>query len=334
MSVPADLPEKLAAYLTEKWQRPVRVEGMRRFHGGAGRETYRFDALSGEQLSGEHRDGLVLRRDPPKSIIETERAPEYRALELFHGTDVPVPEPLFLEEGDRAFGSPGFIMREIEGAEAAGLFEENPFGEARERIGEEFFGILGRIHMADPDALGLQPVSAAERVRHWQAVIEEDAVQPEPVAAAAARWLLANLPPAPQRQAVVHGDYRRGNFLTKEGRVAAILDWEMVHVGDPLEDLAWACDPLWAGGSDLAAGTLPEQDAVSRWEEASGLSCEARAFAWWRMFAAYMGLAIWISSAAEAANLRSLDPVVAWAGLVPYRQHNLALATMLRDRAA
>lgn len=324
-----DLEERLAAYLSAKWDADVVISGMKRFHGGAGRETYRFDASSGAR-----REGLVLRRDPPKSIIETDRQPEYRAIQMFHGSDVPVPEPLFLEEGDEAFGSPGFIMREIAGCDAPGLFETDPFGEHRARIGAEFFAALGLIHAADPAPLGLAPTSANGRVEHWAAVIAEDAVQPEPIAHAARRWLLANLPPAPARISVVHGDYRRGNFLTKDGRLAAILDWEMVHVGDGLEDLAWACDPLWSMGSDHVAATVPLEDAIRHWEAASGLRCEAETFRWWRVFAQYMGLAIWISAAAEIASGRSMDPVIAYAGLFPYREHNAALARSLKEVAA
>ncbi len=321
--------ERLAAYFSRKWAAPVQISGLKRFHGGAGRETYRFDAASGDRS-----EALVLRRDPPKSIIETDRLPEYRAIQMFYGTTVPVPEPLFLEEDADAFGAPGFIMREIPDCDAGGLFDADPFGEARAQIGQDFFGALGAIHSADPAPLRLPVSSAGDRVRHWADVIAEDAVQPEPVAAAARRWLLANPPPKPARSCVVHGDYRRGNFLTRDGRVAAILDWEMVHVGDPLEDLAWACDPLWSLGSDHVAATVPLDSAIRIWEQASGLTCDPAAFRWWRMFAQYMGLAIWISAAAEIASGRSVDPVVAWAGLHPYREHNAGLARALREAHA
>lgn len=325
----SEIEARLAAYLARHWGADVAISGLKRFHGGAGRETYRFDAATGDR-----REGLVLRRDPPKSIIETERAPEFRALAMFAGSDVPVPEPLFLEEGSDAFGAPGFIMREVPGGTAGGLFEADPFGVHRTDIGAQFFAALGRIHSADPMPLDLAPVSAAGRVDHWASVIAEDAVQPEPVAEAAIRWLRRNLPPAPPRDTVVHGDFRRGNFLVKDGRIVAILDWEMVHVGDPLEDLAWACDPLWSLGSEYAGAMLPVAEACRVWEAHSGMTLDAAAFQWWRVFAQLMGVAIWISSAAEIASGRSIDPIVAWAGLYPYRFHNLALARQLRELAA
>ena len=275
--------------------------------------------------------GLVFRKDPPKSIIETERGPEFRALQMFHPADgVPVPEALFLEEGGDAFGAPAFIMREIAGGEVHSGFDADPFGEAREQIGHDFFSALGKIAAADPGPLGLPPVSPADRVRHWQAVVEDDATGPEPVARIAADWLIENAPAPEPEPAVVHGDYRRGNFLVKGGRITAILDWEMVHVGDPLEDLAWACDDLWVSGGPNVAGTVPETEAIRIWEEASGRKVDAARYRWWKVFAQYMGLAIWISSEAEVVSGRSTQIPVIWAAIYPYRWHNHALAVSLR----
>ena len=74
----------------------------------------------------------------------------------------------------------------------------------------------------------------------------------------------------------MHGDYRTGNFLFDgEGNIRAILDWEMAHLGDPLEDLAWALDPLWSHGDPShPAGTVTREQAIAMWEEASGLKAE------------------------------------------------------------
>ncbi len=64
---------------------------------------------------------------------------------------------------------------------------------------------------------------------------------------------------------MVHGDYRSGNFLHDgEGRILAVLDWEMAHIGDPLEDLGWALDPLWRHTEDgRVAGMLPAKPRPS-----------------------------------------------------------------------
>jgi len=72
----------------------------------------------------------------------------------------------------------------------------------------------------------------------------------------------------------VHGDYRLGNFLvTREDdgpRLAGILDWEMVHLGDPLEDLAWCASPLWRAGTPYASGTLLPEELAAEYAAASG----------------------------------------------------------------
>ena len=77
--------------------------------------------------------------------------------------------------------------------------------------------------------------------------VDRNELEPQPIIRAAIRWLRANPPPPPERVSVVHGDYRVGNFLyTKEG-IHGIVDWEMAHLGDPLEDLAWSFMELSLG---------------------------------------------------------------------------------------
>lgn len=324
--MPSDL---LAGFLSERLSEPVTIAGLRRFHGGAARETYRFDAVT----AGGSR-AMVLRRDPSSSLIETDRAVEYRALQAFHGSDVPVPEPLYIEA--TAFGSPGFIMAEIPGVRAASLFEPEPYGAQAAAVGAQMFTILGRIAARDPADLGLAMPAQPWRKRldHWTATIRTDAQRPEPVAWAAIRWLERNPPPPPARPSVVHGDYRSGNFLVDEANVIrAVVDWEMVHAGDPHEDLGWAMDPLWAHGGDRPGGTVSEAEALAAWERASGLTVDAAALRWWRVYAQLMGLAIWISSAAEVASGRNLDPVMVFSSLYPYRWHNASLARTLRSLA-
>src|SRR6201999_3457195 len=110
----------------------------------------------------------------------------------------------------------------------------------------------------------------------WEKVIDEDEREPQPIARAAIRWLRKHPPPPAQKICVVHGDYRTGNFLhDNQGTIRAVLDWEMAHLGDPLEDLGWALDPLWSHGDpSRPAGTLPRADAIALWEAASGLKAD------------------------------------------------------------
>jgi len=325
----------LAKYLAAKLNAPdLTVHDLARIPGGASRETYRFRARHG----GIERK-LILRRDPPASLIETERSTEYRAYQAFHKLGLPVPEPIALELGHEALERPFFIMAEIENATVGSILAPDPYGAHRDKVGQQFFSILGRIAGADPNALGLADFEGAKtpdqcwrhEVARWEKVIDEDEGEPQPIARAAIRWLKRNPPPPAQKISVVHGDYRSGNFLIDSGGyIRAILDWEMAHLGDPLEDLGWAIDPLWAHHDPShPAGTLARADAIGVWEDASGLKADPKALAWWEIFASLKGCAIWISAAHEYATGRNDDPVNAFSGWYCLAYHNKVLADRL-----
>jgi aminoglycoside phosphotransferase (APT) family kinase protein len=334
---------KLETYLRGKLGfSDLRVFDLARIPGGASRETYRFRACYAASGQAVERK-LILRRDPPASLIETERSTEYRAYEAFHRLGLPVPEPIALELTGDALERPFFVMAEIENAQAGSILAPDPYGRHREKIGQQFFSILGRIAGADPGALGLSDFDGAadaaacwkHEVARWERVIDEDEDEPQPIARAAIRWLKRNPPPPAQKIGVVHGDYRSGNFLyDRDGDIRAILDWEMAHLGDPLEDLAWALDPLWAHHDPShPAGTLARADAIKVWEQTSGLKADPEALAWWEIFASLKGCAIWISAAREYATGRNDDPVNAFSGWYCLAYHNKVLADRLGARA-
>jgi aminoglycoside phosphotransferase (APT) family kinase protein len=325
----------LAEYLAKKLRaRDLTVHDLARIPGGASRETYRFIARYG----GRERR-LILRRDPTASLIETERSTEYRAYEAFHKLGLPVPEPIALELGVSALERPFFVMAEVENAFVGSILAPDPYGAHRDKIGQQFWSNLGRIAGADPGALGLADFDGAKDAREcwrhelarWEKVIDEDEGGPEPIARAAIRWLKRNPPPPAQKIAVVHGDYRSGNFLYDlNGDIRAILDWEMAHLGDPLEDLGWALDPLWAHHDpSRPAGTIPRAEAIALWETTSGLKADPEALFWWEIFASVKGLAIWISAAHEYATHRNDDPVNAFSGWYCLAYHNKVLAERL-----
>ena len=82
---------------------------------------------------------------------------------------------------------------------------------------------------------------------YWEADINKNELEPHPILRAAIRRLRQNPPPPAPSVVPVHGDMRCGNFLfSEEGDIKAILDWEMFHLGDPLEDLTWALNPIWS----------------------------------------------------------------------------------------
>jgi aminoglycoside phosphotransferase (APT) family kinase protein len=330
-----ELSQHLQAYLADKLgARDLVVANLTRIHGGASRETYRFRA----KYDGRDR-ALILRRDPPASLIETERSAEFRAYQAFHKLGLPVPEPIALELDGKSLERPFFIMEEVENCSVASVLTPDPYGAHREKVGEQFFTVLGRIAAADPKAIGVgdfegatDPAKTAlHEVERWEKVIDEDEREPQPIARAAIRWLKRNPPPPAQKIGVVHGDYRTGNFLfDAEGNIRAILDWEMTHLGDPLEDLGWAIDPLWSHGDPThPAGTIERERALAIWEKASGLKIDRAALFWWEIFASLKGAAIWISAAREYSDGRNTDAVNAFSGWFCLAFHNKVLADRL-----
>ncbi|MBV8979211.1 MAG: phosphotransferase family protein [Alphaproteobacteria bacterium] len=339
----AELAEKLTLYLRRELAAPdLSVHDLSRIPGGASRETYRLRARFTRAGAAVERK-LILRRDPPASLIETERSVEFRAYQAFFALGFPVPEPVALETQGIVLERPFFIMGEIEGAQAASVLAPDPYGSQREEVGRQFWTTLGRIAAVDPIALGLGDFDGAKRVENcwshelarWEKVLDEDELEPQPIARAALRWLKRHPPPPAQKIALVHGDYRSGNFLSDaEGRIRAVLDWEMAHLGDPLEDLAWALDPLWAHHDpSRPGGMLPRAQSLALWERESGLKAEPQALFWWEVFASFKGLAIWISAAKEFASGTNPDPVNAFSGWYCLAFHNQVLAQKLGARA-
>ncbi len=318
----AELAERLARYITHRLpdSEDVRVHSLERIFGGASRETYRFVLVTSDS-TGEIERPLILRRDPPGSLIETERAIEFNTYRAFHGTPVPVPEPLWLEEDASWLDHPFFVMEELKGYEASPqAITLPPYAEHAERIAEQKWSILGEISRADPVELGLDRVmesvaldECGEReLAYWESRIDRDEMAPQPILRAAIRWVRRN-PPAPaQKRSVVHGDYRTGNFLYDTGgTIRGILDWEMAHLGDPLEDLAWGLNPIWRFARDgRVGGLVPREDAIRIWERASGLRADPEALHWWELFSCVKGQSIWLSGAHEFAEGVNQDPIL------------------------
>ena len=305
-------------YLSDLWQQPCLLKAISQIPGGASRETYRLTVERGDEIQQ-----LIARRDPPSSLIDTERAWEYRTYEAVynHGC-VPVPEPIVLEENPGALERPFSIMRAVTAGQAtpAGL-EESEMTPHLAQLGHTKWHHLGQLARIQPAELGVDafmptPEHAAKReLDYWRAVIDTDSLHPHPVAQAALRWLERHMPPPSLTLCLVHGDYRTGNYLyTDEGKITAVLDWEMAHIGDPLEDLAWSLDPLWSNDPNIAGRLLPREEAIAIWEQSSGMRVDREAFRWWQIFASVKALAIWISSVEDYANGSTKEPILAIAG--------------------
>jgi aminoglycoside phosphotransferase (APT) family kinase protein len=297
----------------------VNVSNVFRIPGGASRETWMFDAAWDER-GARMEAALVLRKDPPASLVESDREVEYAFYAAFEGSDVPVPRMRWLEPDPAHLGAPFFIMERIEGCDAnTRRILEPDYAEARPLLGRRMYEILGAIHRFEwgPTRICdvVQPPAPDEcwkrELDYWEGMIDRNEISPQPIARAAIRWLRANPPPPAQRVSVVHGDYRVGNFLyTKEG-IHGIVDWEMAHLGDPLEDLAWSFMEAWEWARDGKKGGIIDADeAIAIYEEASGLKVDRDALHWWDVFSGVKGQGIWLTGTKSYADGRSNELIL------------------------
>jgi len=204
---------------------------------------------------GEER--IVLRRPPRGELAGSANdvLRESRILEALGRTAVPVPEVLGLCEDTELIGAPFFLMSYVPGATInGGLPAALDRPEAPALVAKEVVGALVGLHDADLEASGLggfgRPSGYLERqLRRFGSLLEANATRPLPELGRVADWLAGNLPRS-RRTTFVHGDYRLGNLLFGDPLgLAAVLDWEMATVGDPLADLGYLT-ATWAAPED------------------------------------------------------------------------------------
>lgn len=293
----------------------VAIAKLARIPGGASRETWMFDAVWSED-GVQQTAPFVLRRDPPASLVESDRVVEYAFYSAFHGTDVPVPAMRWLESDSAHLGAPFFIMDRIQVGETnVRSISEPHYASSKQMLGRRMFEVLGAIHSFDWSESEIARVVSAptpgaawsEQVAYWEEMIGRNEISPQPIARAAIRWLRANPPPPAERVGVVHGDYRVGNFLYSPVGIHGVLDWEMAHLGDPLEDLAWAVHELWD------RGLIPRDESIQVYERASGLKVDRAALHWWDVFTGVKAQGIWLTGAKSFNDGRSSELILAYA---------------------
>ncbi len=299
----AALADRLGAFLRERSGDPrATVAAPRRLAGGASRELWSLDA----SWNGETR-GLVLRRDPPGREGDAgDRGLEFALLQAAAEARVPVPRVHWSCDDPAVLGSAFFLMDHVQGETLPRrLLRDAAYADARRGMTAQLGEILARIHTIDPDRAELAGLASAdqggasprEEVARIAAAIRELAVEPHPVLDLAERWLLERAPSA-ARRTVVHGDYRIGNVIFGPEGVRAILDWELAHAGDPLEDLGWLCTESWRFGEPLPVGGIgTREELVAAYEKAGGGPVDPDALAWWEACGSFKVALVWIMQA-------------------------------------
>lgn len=142
---------------------------------------------------------------------------------------------------------------------------------------------LAKIHQIPTDDLrNLQDLAASDRYADEMDRLLESLTTPHPTFRLGVRWLRRHEMAGAPKPTIVHGDFRLGNFLVSDRGISAVLDWELVHLGDPMEDLAWLCLRTWRfGADDLVVGGFGSLEELRSAYEGAGGTWRKEAFQWW-----------------------------------------------------
>ena len=248
------------------------VTGVRRLTGGASRETFSFE---------HHGERLILQRERP-GPVRTGGGMHSEALLLRAAADAGVPVAELLASGgeDSPVGAPFIVTRHVEGETIARkILRDAEWETARPKLAAQCGRALAGIHRI--------PVDAAPELVHQDQVTQFREIldtfgDPHPAFELGFRWLEANRPPS-ERVVVVHGDFRHGNFIVGPDGLRAVLDWEIAHLGDPMEDLGWLCVKAWRFGAKPPVGGFGQyEDLFDAYSDAAGVDVDPEAVRWWQ----------------------------------------------------
>jgi aminoglycoside phosphotransferase (APT) family kinase protein len=255
----------------------LRVGQVESLSGGASRQTWGIQVRDGDGRQHE----LVLRASDHEEDANAGMELEAASLRAAAAAGMPVPAVLCASDDAAVLGFPYLISIRVPGESIPRRILRSAAGEARQKLLAQCAAALAALHAADPDGIpGLPADDPLVLWRDWMDALG----QPSAVFEIALRWLIQHRP-SPGGTAVVHGDFRLGNLIVDESGLAAVLDWELVHCGDPLEDLGWFCVRAWRFGEDArpAAGLGLIKDFVASYERAGGRHVDWDALRWWQV---------------------------------------------------
>ena len=253
------------------------VTGVSRLSGGASRETWRFEA-----------DGRPLILQRQRSGDVRDMGVEARVLRAAFTAGVRVPELLHsgaAGDTDNPLGSSFMVLEHVSGETIARkILRDEVFARARSALVEDLARSLAALHAIDPDSIGGLP--STDQIQQYRETLDglnATLGQAHPAFELAFRWLDSNRP-TDSRRSLVHGDFRLGNVMVGDDGLRAVLDWELAHIGDPMEDLGWLCVRAWRFGSRKPVAGIGEYDElIDAYEKASGVAVDREVIRWWEV---------------------------------------------------
>lgn len=282
--------ERLETFLAHELGSSPRIVNLTRPTLGRSREQWLFDAVWGGPDAEP--EPLILRRDPLGGLVESERGQEYALLKALENSTVPSPTARWLDATGAWLGRPSLIMRRERGSSDYFILNGDRPLDVRVELAGQLCDLLASVHKLDWRSLGIGeiledpgPWASLAELDRFVETLRRDQVEPYPELELAIAWLRREAPQA-QATVLVHADFKAGNVLFEDDRIVALLDWELAHLGDPMEDLGWITQPLRAR-EHLIAGAWAPADVVERYRRASGLEVDPRPLRWWNVFSTF-----------------------------------------------
>lgn len=263
--------------------RDIHIDNVAPITAGNARQAWEFD-VRWRDRGGEQKVSCVMLRQAQAGQLETDLVPEFRIISSLWGTGVPVARALWIDSDGRWLERPSFITEKVAGVtDFLPLLKPEAVTTSR-AIASELANVAARLHTVDWPKLGLDflpattpETAAAQQAAYWEMLFRKHRMEPHPIMVSAFIWLKEHQPAA-DRISIVHGDFRFGNFLYEGDRINAMLDWEMVHLGDPVEDIAWAYRSLWSPERVFSL-----EEFVRRYAELSGIPVASENLLFYRL---------------------------------------------------
>jgi len=313
--------------------------------GGASKLQMAFKLKWNQPGVGRTTTSMVLRMEPTESICETSRLREFQLIKAMENV-LPVPPAFWVDPDGTYLPYPAIIYGFAKGVTKPSTVTRNVSGvgtyippELRPILGKQFINHYALVHnfdWADSPHLtafdkpkpGTQAIEA--QLNWYERCWEEDSNEDVPLMRLAMSWMRANMPPV-DKVSLIHGDYRTGNFLYDEetNQITSWLDWELGHMGDRHEDLAWTMSRTFGIMAEdektfLIGGFFPRDEFLAAYEKASGLTINQKTLKFYDIFNTYKSANICLGTGGRVARggKTHQDVLVAWLSGVSYMVMN------------